>query len=150
MLAERPGYAEFEDRKFRSTSPALYAPLATSFTNAADRLDDLEGLPDTLPTLVIVGEQDQPFLGPSERMAKAIPDASLVVIPDAGHSPQFENPEAWWTALSGFLAGSARLTGHERPVRRAATRSEARRLPNPELPGQPLKIPPKSDESGVL
>ncbi len=104
VLAERPGHAEFEDRKFRSTSPALYAPLATSFTNTSDRLDDLEGLPDTLPTLVIVGEQDQPFLGPSQRMAKAIPDASLVVIPDAGHSPQFENPDAWWTALSGFLA----------------------------------------------
>ena len=29
--------------------------------------------------------------------------ARLVVIPDAGHSPQFENPEAWWQALTDFL-----------------------------------------------
>jgi pimeloyl-ACP methyl ester carboxylesterase len=108
LLAEKPGYAAFEDRKFRSTSPALYAPLAASFVHAADRLDDLRGLPDTLPALVMVGEQDQPFLGPSERMADAIPDASLVVIPDAGHSPQFENPTAWWSALSRFLAALPR------------------------------------------
>ena len=53
--------------------------------------------------LVIVGEQDRPFLGPSERMAKAIPRARLAVIPDAGHSPQFENTEAWWDALASFL-----------------------------------------------
>jgi len=34
----------------------------------------------------------------------AIPNAELTVIPDAGHSPQFENPDAWWAALSTFLA----------------------------------------------
>jgi pimeloyl-ACP methyl ester carboxylesterase len=104
LLTEKPGYAEFEDRKFRSTSPSLYAPLAASFVHSRDRLDELGALPDALPTLVVVGEEDGPFIGPSERMAEAIPDASLVVIPNAGHSPQFENPDAWWGALSGFLA----------------------------------------------
>ena len=53
-----------------------------------------------MPTLVLVGEQDAPFLKPSRRMADAIPGAELVVIPDAGHSPQFESPELWWKALS--------------------------------------------------
>jgi pimeloyl-ACP methyl ester carboxylesterase len=38
-------------------------------------------------------------------MAATIPGASLTVIPDAGHSPQFENPQAWWAALTGFLDG---------------------------------------------
>jgi len=52
---------------------------------------------------VIVGEQDGPFLGPCERMAKAIGGARLAVIPDAGHSPQFENAAAWWAALTEFL-----------------------------------------------
>ena len=111
VLAERPGHAEFEDRKFRSTSPALYAPLATSFTNTSDRLDDLEGLPDTLPTLVIVGEQDQPFLGPSQRMAKAIPDASLVVIPNAGSQPAVREPRRLVDGIVGIPRRSARLTG---------------------------------------
>jgi pimeloyl-ACP methyl ester carboxylesterase len=26
------------------------------------------------------------------------------VITDAGHSPQFENPDEWYEALTGFLA----------------------------------------------
>ena len=108
LLAEQPGYAEFEDHKFRATSPSLYVPMAASFVSAADRLDDLRRLPDSLPTLVIVGDQDQPFIGPSERMTEAIPDASLAVIPNAGHSPQFENPEAWWAVLSEFLGALPR------------------------------------------
>ena len=37
-------------------------------------------------------------------LAEAIQGAELVVLPDAGHSPQFENPEQWWKALSTFLA----------------------------------------------
>jgi 3-oxoadipate enol-lactonase len=103
VLAERPGYAEFGDRKFRATAPALYAAMAPRFVETVDRLDRLRTLPASLPVLVIVGEQDVPLVRPSERMAAAIPGASLAVVPDAGHSPQFENPEAWWSALSGFL-----------------------------------------------
>jgi pimeloyl-ACP methyl ester carboxylesterase len=57
--------------------------------------------------MVMVGDQDVPFIGPSERMAAAIPGAVLAVIPDAGHCPQFENPEQWWVALSTFLADVA-------------------------------------------
>ncbi len=32
-------------------------------------------------------------------MAETIPGAELAVIPDAGHSPQFENPAAWLDVL---------------------------------------------------
>ncbi len=106
LLAERPGYAEFGDRKFRATAAALYAAMAPRFVETEDRLDRLRDLPASLPVLVMVGEQDIPFVGPSERMAAAAPGGSLVVIPDAGHSPQFENPKAWWSALSSFLEGA--------------------------------------------
>jgi pimeloyl-ACP methyl ester carboxylesterase len=101
LRAERPGWDEFERRKFLSSSSAMWAAMAPKMLNQADRLDAVATLP--VPVLVIVGEQDQPFLGHSERMAKAIPTARLVVIPDAGHSPQFENTEAWWDALTSFL-----------------------------------------------
>ena len=104
LTAEQPGYAEFEDRKFRATSPALYAALASEFVTTADRLDSLRDLPESLPVLVIVGEQDQPFLGPSQRMAAAVGCGALQIIPNAGHCPQFENSDAWWDALTGFLA----------------------------------------------
>ena len=103
MNATRPGYKEFGDRKLLASSPAMYAAMLLAITDATglDRLPDL-GTVD-LPTLVMVGEADAPFRKPSKRMAETIPGAELVVIPDAGHSPQFENPELWWKALSGFL-----------------------------------------------
>jgi 3-oxoadipate enol-lactonase len=104
LIAERPGYAEFEDRKFRATSPALYAAMAPRFVTTADRLDSLRNLPASLPVLVIVGEQDQPFLAASGRMAAEVGRGALELIPDAGHCPQFENSDAWWDALAGFLA----------------------------------------------
>jgi pimeloyl-ACP methyl ester carboxylesterase len=104
LIAEEPGYAEFEDRKFRATSPALYAAMAPEFITTADRLDSLRELPESLPVLVIVGEQDQPFVGPSQRMAAAVGRGTLKIIPNAGHCPQFENSDAWWDALAGFLA----------------------------------------------
>jgi len=101
LRAERPDWEEFERRKFLSSSAAMWAAMAPKMLSQADRLDSLSTLP--MPVLVVVGEQDEPFLGHSQRMAKAIPDARLVVIPDAGHSPQFENTEAWWDALTSFL-----------------------------------------------
>jgi pimeloyl-ACP methyl ester carboxylesterase len=66
-----------------------------------DRLRALAGL--QVRTLVIVGEQDEPFRSDAEDLARVIPGARLAVIADAGHSPQFEAQERWWEALSGFL-----------------------------------------------
>ena len=102
---ERPGYKEFGQRKMLASSPAMYAAMMqriTDSTSDLDRLDDLRSL--TVPALVMVGDGDRPFLKPSQRMAEAIPGATLAVIPDAGHSPQFESPEHWWKALTTFLA----------------------------------------------
>ncbi len=55
------------------------------------------------PTTIIIGDQDRAFLVPSEEMAAAIPGARRVVIPDAAHSPQLENPEAWFSAIREHL-----------------------------------------------
>jgi 3-oxoadipate enol-lactonase len=104
LIAENPEYAEFDGRKLRSTSPHLYAALANELPNAPDSLEKLADLPEEMPVLVVVGEQDAPFLEDSRRIAGVVPGARLAVIPDAGHSPQFENPEAWYEAVSGFLA----------------------------------------------
>ena len=101
LRAERPGWEDFERRKFLASSPAMWAAMAPKMLSQADRIEALARL--SIPVLVMVGEQDQPFLGPSERMAKAIPSARLAVIPGAGHSPQFENTEGWWAALTRFL-----------------------------------------------
>jgi pimeloyl-ACP methyl ester carboxylesterase len=108
LLDHRPGYAEFGERKLLATSPALYAAMAPAFLTTPDRLDGLRRLPASLPVLIIVGEQDQPFLEPSQQMADAIVGSTLAVIPDAGHSPQFENSNAWWQSLTGYLVGLSR------------------------------------------
>jgi pimeloyl-ACP methyl ester carboxylesterase len=102
LLRERPGYEAFNDRKFADTAPAAYAGLLESMFGSTDRLESLRSL--STPTLVMTGEQDRPIVKPSMAMAEAIPGAELAVVPDAGHSPQFENPDAWWNALSTFLA----------------------------------------------
>lgn len=101
VRATRPGYVEWNERKLATSSPAMYAAMATELVNRADRLPDLVGL--AVPTRVVVGEEDQAFLGAARRLADAIAGADLVVIPDAAHSPQFENPDAWWDAVSRFL-----------------------------------------------
>lgn len=101
VRAERPGYVEFGDRKFRASSPAMYAAMVPEMFEQADRLGQLASL--TMPVLVVVGEQDEPFIPASRRMADAIPGARLELVPDAGHSPQFEAPEAWWKVVSDFL-----------------------------------------------
>jgi pimeloyl-ACP methyl ester carboxylesterase len=104
LVATREGYKAFGDRKMLASSPAMYAAMLQSITSTAaiDRLPELSSI--RVPTLVVVGEEDGPFRKPSARMAEAIPGAELVVIPDGGHSPQFESTELWWKALTDFLA----------------------------------------------
>jgi pimeloyl-ACP methyl ester carboxylesterase len=102
VLADRPGYPEYEARKWADLSEIMWASIARELAYQSDDLSAMALL--TCPVLVIVGEQDQPFVVASHAMAEAIPGAELVVIPNAGHSPQFENPGAWIAALTGFLS----------------------------------------------
>jgi len=66
-------------------------------------IDGLAGV--RVPTLIIVGDQDQPFLAPCEYMAKKIPGARLEVIAGAGHSSNLDQPEAFNRVLRDFLDG---------------------------------------------
>jgi len=56
-----------------------------------------------VPTLVIVGSEDKPFLGSSEYMAKKIPGAKLVKVEGAGHAANMEKPDEFNAALLSFL-----------------------------------------------
>jgi 3-oxoadipate enol-lactonase len=60
----------------------------------------------SVPTLVVVGADD--MLTPvadAELMVDAIPGSDLVVIPDAGHLSNLEQPQVFNQALREFLAG---------------------------------------------
>jgi pimeloyl-ACP methyl ester carboxylesterase len=64
----------------------------------------IDGLPSIgVPTLVIVGDQDTPFLAPCQYMAKKIPGARLEVIAGAGHSSNLDQPEVFNRVLRDFL-----------------------------------------------
>lgn len=61
----------------------------------------------TPPTLVITGEADTVVpTSDSERLAPALPDAELVVIPRAGHLAHEERPDAVMTAIEEWLSRS--------------------------------------------
>jgi len=63
----------------------------------------LQGL--SLPTLVIVGEEDTLTpLADAERICALIPNAELAVIPRAGHLPNLERPEQFNVAMTSFLS----------------------------------------------
>jgi pimeloyl-ACP methyl ester carboxylesterase len=105
LLAERPRYPEFCLRKWEALSREMWIALVSEVVRQPDQLDAMRAI--ACPTLVVVGEQDDTFLAPSREMADAIPGARLTVVPDAGHSPQFENPSVWFDAVDGFVRDHA-------------------------------------------
>ena len=66
----------------------------------------IESLPTIkVPTLIVVGADDTPFLAASDYMAAKIPGARKVVIPNAGHAVNIDQPKAFIDAVEPFLAG---------------------------------------------
>jgi pimeloyl-ACP methyl ester carboxylesterase len=66
----------------------------------------IEVLPDIkVPSLVVVGADDTPFLAASDYMAAKIPGARKVVIPAAGHAVNIDQPQAFIDAVLPFLDG---------------------------------------------
>jgi pimeloyl-ACP methyl ester carboxylesterase len=58
-----------------------------------------------LPVLVVTGDTDR--IVPTEQslqLAEELPDASLSVIPQAGHVPHEERPDLFMQAVADFLA----------------------------------------------
>ena len=67
----------------------------------------IESLPGIkVPSVVIVGADDTPFLAASDYMAAKIPGAKKVVIEGAGHSANIDQPQAFNQALLEFLQGA--------------------------------------------
>jgi pimeloyl-ACP methyl ester carboxylesterase len=64
----------------------------------------IERLPDiSVPSLVVVGADDAPFLAAADYMAAKIPGATKVVIPAAGHAVNIDQPQAFIDAVAPFL-----------------------------------------------
>ena len=77
----------------------------------------IESLPDIkVPSLVVVGADDTPFLAASDYMAAKIPGARKVVIPAAGHAVNIDQPKAFVDAVLPFLDDLQRSASKARLV----------------------------------
>lgn len=55
------------------------------------------------PVLIVVGQHDEFTPACASRMQQALPHARVRVFPNASHMPFYEEPEAYYAALSTFL-----------------------------------------------
>jgi pimeloyl-ACP methyl ester carboxylesterase len=66
-----------------------------------DLIDKMKTI--TAPTLVMTGDEDWPCLEPGILMKRTIPTAALVVMPNAGHAINLEEPAAFNAHLADFF-----------------------------------------------
>lgn len=57
----------------------------------------------TIPTLLIAGADDAKYCAIARQMAAMLPQADMVIVPDAGHTVHLEQPAALNTAVLDFL-----------------------------------------------
>jgi pimeloyl-ACP methyl ester carboxylesterase len=112
-------YASRFEKEGLSYLRSLTPEMAMSTHRSADGLiraargmliqrDDrvIRSLPDIhVPSLIVVGANDTPFLPAADYMTGKIPQATKVVIPDAGHSSNIDQPERFNQALLQFIEG---------------------------------------------
>ncbi len=65
-------------------------------------VDQMKAL--TVPTLVLMGDEDWPCLTPGILMKQNIPSAALAVMPNCGHGINVEEPDEFNSIVSDFLA----------------------------------------------
>jgi pimeloyl-ACP methyl ester carboxylesterase len=100
-----------------STSPGIVETVKMIMASISVNtiVKDLQGLRDRLdstalltesrkPTLILHGADDQIVpKAEAQALQHAIPDAELVIIPDAGHLPNLEQPQLFNTAIRQFI-----------------------------------------------
>jgi pimeloyl-ACP methyl ester carboxylesterase len=66
-----------------------------------DLVDQMKTI--SAPTLIMTGDEDWPCLEPALLMKRTIPTAALVVMPNAGHTINLEEPAAFNGHIADFL-----------------------------------------------
>ena len=90
FLAHSPTGSANTLRGFQARRPTLYSRLA-AFAQM------------NVPTLVIVGDEDDPCLEPSLYLKRTIPRAGLLVLPQTGHACNLEEPQMFNQGIAEFL-----------------------------------------------
>jgi len=102
FLAAHPAIAEERKASLRAAKPEHFAAACRALAQF-DRRAEMASIRN--PTLVVVGLRDTatpPAL--SRELASGIPGATLVELPQCGHSPHIQDPDGFWQAIKPFLA----------------------------------------------
>lgn len=94
-------YWEHHRMRYRAMDPNAYEGLALAMLDQESLTDRLSEI--RCPTLVIVGEDDTPYLPGAESLAEGIAGARRVTVPRSGHHPHQENFPAWREAIRAHL-----------------------------------------------
>ncbi|MEV0256548.1 alpha/beta hydrolase [Streptomyces sp. NPDC050732] len=97
-----PAIARFAERMIESTPIDVVAEFYPAFAEH-DKAEALKHFAE-LPVLVLAGDKD--LVTPSEHseaIAQRLPDAELVLVPDAGHLVMLEHPEVLMDRLADLL-----------------------------------------------
>lgn len=102
-MEAKPGLVDAWLERWTTTIPARSAHRQyLSWIDKPDRRGDLGRI--TVPTLLFHGAEDIPTpLSHSQEMADLMPDATLVVVPGAGHTSNLEQPALVNAELETFL-----------------------------------------------
>jgi 2-succinyl-6-hydroxy-2,4-cyclohexadiene-1-carboxylate synthase len=98
LASLRPFAAQLRPERLAHRPAGLASALRRLGTGAQPSCWD--GLRELrVPVRLIAGAQDEKFSAIARRMRVLLPDAELTVIPDCGHAPHLERPQAFVEAL---------------------------------------------------
>ena len=98
------GWAEFRDQLGELSavgSSLTMQGIQLRRPTIYDHKDELPGL--HVPTLIILGDEDEPCIDPSVSLKRGIPSAGLVILPQTGHTLPLEEPAAFNRAVQDFF-----------------------------------------------
>ncbi len=99
-LGEEEHWARIEE-KLAQMDPVAYLTISTTLRDMQDVTADLASI--QVPSTVMVGVADGPFVEASTKMSEMLPNAELEVIEAAAHCPQYENASAWRDVMERHL-----------------------------------------------